>query len=95
MAVVSASANQFSVKAYTGDNKTLPAFDFEDETLPKNLVGLTIARIENIHPSDGGLSRSSGQKDYSARMAICANCGEDRLISRFSMRGGNIFAMQS
>ena len=43
MAVVSASANQFTVKAYTGDNKTLLAFDFADEALAKNLAGFTIA----------------------------------------------------
>ena len=43
MAVVSASANQFTVKAYSGDNKTLLAFDFENDTLAKNLAGFTIA----------------------------------------------------
>ncbi len=43
MAVVAASANQFTVKAYTGDNKTLLAFDFADETLARGLAGFTIA----------------------------------------------------
>jgi hypothetical protein len=43
MAVVSVSANQFTVKAYSGDNKTLLAFDFADETLARNLAGFTIA----------------------------------------------------
>lgn len=43
MTVVSVNANQFSVKAYTGDNKTLLAFDFADEALAKGLAGFTIA----------------------------------------------------
>ncbi len=43
MTVVSKAANQFSVKAYSGDNKTLLAFDFDDATLAKNLAGFTIA----------------------------------------------------
>jgi hypothetical protein len=43
MSIAFATANQFSVKAHTGDNKTLLAFDFADETLAKNLAGFTIA----------------------------------------------------
>lgn len=43
MAVVSATVNQFTVKAYPGDNKTLLSFDFADETPAKNLAGFTIA----------------------------------------------------
>lgn len=43
MAVVSASANQFTVKAYPGDNKTLLAFDFANDALAKGLAGFTIA----------------------------------------------------
>jgi hypothetical protein len=43
MTVVSKAANQFSVKAYSGDNKTLLAFDFEDAALAKDLAGFTIA----------------------------------------------------
>jgi hypothetical protein len=43
MSAVVKTANQFSVKAYPGDNKTLLAFNFTDETLAKNLAGFTIA----------------------------------------------------
>jgi PLD-like domain len=43
MTVASKAKNQFSVKAYSGDNKTLLAFDFDDAALAKNLAGFTIA----------------------------------------------------
>ena len=43
MATASQTANDFTVKAYSGDNKTLLAFNFADETLAKNLAGFTIA----------------------------------------------------
>src|ERR1700748_980390 len=43
MAVVTASGSQFTVKAYSGDNKTLFAFDFDSADLAKNLAGFTIA----------------------------------------------------
>jgi hypothetical protein len=42
MATVSASKNAFSVKAYTGDNKTLLAFNFATQAAARNLAGFTI-----------------------------------------------------
>jgi hypothetical protein len=41
MTTAYATANQFSVKAYAGDNKTLLAFNFADKTLAKNFAGFT------------------------------------------------------
>jgi phospholipase D-like protein len=43
MTVASKSAKHFSVTAYSGDNKTLLAFDFDDPTLASNLAGFSIA----------------------------------------------------
>lgn len=43
MGVVSKSAKNFVVKAYTGDNKTLLAFNFLDPSLGKDLAGFSIA----------------------------------------------------
>lgn len=42
MAVVTASKNGFSVKAYIGDSKTLLAFNFTSAAQAKNLAGFTI-----------------------------------------------------
>lgn len=42
MAVVAANNKAFTVKAYTGDNKTLLAFNFATATAAKNLAGFTI-----------------------------------------------------
>jgi hypothetical protein len=42
MAVATQSKNQFTVKAYSGDNKTLLAFNFADKSLATNLAGFTI-----------------------------------------------------
>lgn len=42
MAVVAANNKAFTVKAYTGDNKTLLAFNFATATSAKNLAGFTI-----------------------------------------------------
>jgi hypothetical protein len=42
MAVVTQSKNQFTVKGYPGDNKTLLAFNFADKSLATNLAGFTI-----------------------------------------------------
>ena len=43
MAVVTATRNSLTVKAYTGDNKTLLAFNFADKSSAENLAGFTIA----------------------------------------------------
>lgn len=52
MTVVSATSNQFTLKAYSGDNKTLLAFDFTNETLAKNLAGFTIAcKLPGMEPA--------------------------------------------
>jgi phospholipase D-like protein len=42
MAFVTGSKDSFTVKAYIGDNKTLLAFNFSDETHARNLAGFTI-----------------------------------------------------
>jgi hypothetical protein len=42
MAFVEQTKNQFTVKAYPGDNKTLLAFNFADKSLATNLAGFTI-----------------------------------------------------
>ncbi len=42
MAYVSGSKGSFQVKAYIGDNKTLLAFNFNNQTAAKNLAGFTI-----------------------------------------------------
>jgi hypothetical protein len=42
MAVVTASKNSFTLKAYIGDNKTLLAFNFASQDGAKNLAGFTI-----------------------------------------------------
>jgi hypothetical protein len=42
MAVATQTKNQFTVKAYPGDNKTLLAFNFADKSLATNLAGFTI-----------------------------------------------------
>src|SRR5689334_22151050 len=42
MAVCSARKNSFSVKAYTGDNKTLLTFNFDSAADAENLAGFTI-----------------------------------------------------
>src|ERR1700735_1558217 len=38
-----ATKSSFSIKAYTGDNKTLLAFNFSDQNDAKNLAGFTIS----------------------------------------------------
>jgi len=43
VAVITATKNSFTLKAYTGDNKTLLAFNFSDASKAKNLAGFTIA----------------------------------------------------
>ncbi|MGA3263151.1 MAG: phospholipase D-like domain-containing protein [Terracidiphilus sp.] len=43
MAIVTATKNSFTVKAYLGDNKTLLAFNFASKNSAKNLAGFTIA----------------------------------------------------
>jgi PLD-like domain len=42
MACITATKASFTVKAYTGDNKTLLAFNFNDASMAKNLAGFTI-----------------------------------------------------
>ena len=42
MVFVEQTKNQFTVKAYPGDNKTLLAFNFADKSLATNLAGFTI-----------------------------------------------------
>jgi hypothetical protein len=42
MAVTTATKNSFTIKAYSGDNKTLLAFNFSDKKGAKNLAGFTI-----------------------------------------------------
>jgi hypothetical protein len=42
MSVVTQSKNGFTVKAYAGDNKTLLAFNFADQSSAKNLAGFSV-----------------------------------------------------
>ena len=42
MASTTASKGAFSVKAFIGDGKTLPAFDFSNQSAIKNSAGFTI-----------------------------------------------------
>jgi hypothetical protein len=51
MAVVTASKNSLTVKAYTGDNKTLLAFNFSDKNSARNLAGFTVECQPKGQPS--------------------------------------------